>query len=255
MKYYKVIIKNEGSEITHGIISDPQEIQAMNNAIDDNDVVSSFMESEDNDGNMIDLFANDHNEIVGIYGPQIDGVPTFFIGEFTDDTFETEKNVLINFKPVDTVKYFSTGNPWFQDQDSYEDDALIWTTEKVEKRVNFECTLVLEDDEVFNLENLFIGTQNLDEIGIYKEIVELIYYIPESKQEELTKTIYGEDYDDNCELIDSLYEMHNEEEYFDNQIIIEKYLLELEEIEGKGEWESDYNRVKDMTGEVLYDEE
>ena len=111
----------------------------------------------------------------------------------------------------------------------------------------------INDEEEFDLGNVYIGSMNMDETISGDEIIEDILYIPKDKAIEYTKEYLADNYDNDCYLSEYIDEIYSESPELKEKIR-SKHLLHPGDIEGKGEWENDYVKVTTLDGEVLFED-
>jgi hypothetical protein len=244
-KNYVITATNAGGEYTFGTVTGDMEKSALLDAVDYGEVELSI-ELEDGDS----LESCDTNDILQVYGPEYD------YATITVDVANEE------FDKVDTIIDDSIDNlglsPW-QDSNPYitpeiketlDDDFLLWGTQKVEKRINFPVYLTLDDDEEFDINNVFFGYTNLDETIGDIEIISNCLYINKENQVALMKELYKDDYEDGDDFADALIEIADS-----NRDKLTKFELEIGDIQGKGDIEHEWCCVFDSDNEMLYEGE
>ncbi len=248
-KFIRITVFNAGGEYTFGIIEDEAERQVMLNAIE-NDEVRSSMYYEDSEGDEVSLESFNNADILQAYGPEVDGA-RLIVTVCEDDTFIDEIETIVD-EQISELKCaeFSSDNPYVTQEfkDGFNDESLLWGTYKIEKRIHFPTELTLADDEIFEITNVFIGSMNMDETICGAEIVDTIYYIRPDAQVKLVKDYYGKDYAEGDTLGDIIGELQDEKVE-----LLKPFELDIGDIEGKGEYENDFNIVSTFDGEVLYE--
>jgi hypothetical protein len=227
-----------GGEYTFGVIEDEAEKQAMLNAIENNEV-SSLIYYTGNDGNEESLSSWNKANLLHKNGPWVVGASLIVNGD--NKSFDE----LIDELECTT---FTSSNPWVDGEfkKKFSNDALLWGTEQIEKRIHFPVELILADDEDFDVTNVFIGSMNMDETINGAEVVDMVCYIPKEEQIKLIKNYLGEGGKDEM-LSEYIGDM-----IFDHPEILNPFTLKVGDIEGKGETENDFNIVTTFDGEILY---
>jgi hypothetical protein len=247
-KYFRLTVMASGGEYTFGVIEDEAEKQAMLGAIE-NDEVGSSIYYTDSDGDEVSLESFEFASLVHVYGPEVSGAQ-IIVQECQDEEFSEEiGDELIN-ESIDESEcgVFTSSNPTVSAEfkEGFADDSLLWATEKVEKRIHFPVELMLDDDD-FDISNVFVGSMNLDETINGAEIVNTVCYIPKEEQVKLLKEYLDGDVADDV-LADYINDI-----IYDKPEALNPFILEVGDIEGKGEWENDFNIVTTFDGaEVLY---
>ena len=93
----------------------------------------------------------------------------------------------------------------------------------------------------------------MDETFSNDEIIEDVLYIPKDRAKQYMMEYHGNNYDADCQLLDYLSEIYSDSKEL-KEIIRENHLLIPIDIEGKGEWENDYIKITDLSGDVLFEE-
>ncbi|RLC45450.1 MAG: hypothetical protein DRH57_07960 [Candidatus Cloacimonadota bacterium] len=248
-KFIRITVFNAGGEYTFGVIEDEAERQAMLDAIE-NDEVRSSIYYEDSEGDEVSLECFEFVDVLQVYGPEMEGAK-LIVSVCEDDSFTEEVETIVDTQISETKCIeFTSSNPYLtsEKKEEFNDESLLWGTYKIEKRIYFPAELTLSDDENFEITNVFVGSMNMDETICNAEIADTIYYIRADEQLKLVKDHYGEDYADGDTLGDIIVEIQDE-----NIGLLEPFLLDIGDIEGKGEYENDYNVVSNFDGEVLYE--
>lgn len=251
-QYIKITFQSTGGEFSFGKVEDENVKSEILDLIEDGEEIK--LGTEFSDGIELEFF--NYTSLYGKYSTILQDSTRVEIEytndeEFEDIDYDNEKNQILNFEDSN-INSCIIENPYIED----EEESIYIGGFIEEKRVRFSFGITLEDNEVFNLENLFIATSNLDEtLGDY-EVIEKAFYIPQKAQTEILKKIYEEDYSEDLELehdlISELY-MENDQEMIN---IFEKYKVpNVGEIEGKGETESVYTFVFDNNMNLLSEHE
>lgn len=253
MKFLQIKIYNAGGEYTCGIIHEEEKVNAMLEAIDNEEVSGSMAYGENNS-----LEHFEYDEIVHQYGPSIVGAK-ILIDSHIDEEFDKECEEIFN-EAIDSTKVniFMEEEPNVSNEikEKYPTNSLIWSHESVEKRMVFPINLILENSEELDLSNLFIGYINMDETINYAEITSSAYYVNKENQILIAKEFYENEYEyDNNELVDFINELFFEEnKEHKARVLLDTFKLEVGDIYGKGENENDYNKITNFDYEVLYEE-
>jgi hypothetical protein len=250
-KYFRVTVKGTGGEYTFGVIEDEVEKQAMLDAIKKDEVGSSVYYS-DSDGDELSLESFEFASLVHVYGPEINGAE-IIVQECEDEDFCDDIGDELIHESIDELEcgVFTSSNPVVSDEfkEGYAVDSLLWATEKVEKRIHFPVELILDDGDDFDISNVFVGAMNLDETINGAEIANVICYIPKDEQVKLLKAHLDGDVSGDV-LSDYINDI-----IYEKPEALSEFVLEVGDIEGKGDWENDYNIVTTLDGaEVLYED-
>ena len=132
------------------------------------------------------------------------------------------------------------------------EDDLIFYSQKIEKRISYPVVLDPTLDDRIKLENLYIGSMNMDETMSQDEIVAVVLYIPSGQAEEYAKEYLGTHWSSELQLSDIISDIFCEADELKEKIL-RNHMLYPGDIEGKGEWENDFVKITDLTGEVLFE--
>tara|TARA_Y100001970_G_C14259119_1_gene878142 strand:- start:15874 stop:16371 length:498 start_codon:yes stop_codon:yes gene_type:complete len=142
------------------------------------------------------------------------------------------------------------------------DDGLLIFTKKYEKRITDTYLIKIEDEEVFNPEDIYIGFVLLDEVMdfVEDEILEHFLYIPRNSFKSYLKSALkssGQEFNENTLEDDYDFEESMQEELWKDAEIREN-LAKRKKIysystEGKGEWENDYLQIVNSEEEVIHE--
>ena len=253
---YKINIKNGGGEYTFGAVTNEDDIAAIHTAIE-NDEVYCSIETDDDLG--LDHFDLD-DMLLQTYGPDVQAA-NILVASFPSDTDDSDVDyddgeVIIDDNIDETdVPVFTASNPWYKPEQlaEFPEDTLLWGNEKIEKRITFPTILTLPDDEEFVSTNLFVGTVNTDETVQYAEIVSSILYINEETQKNLAREYYKDDEDVTEDDLLDLFQDFLSEEFEAQPALFEEFVLEVGDVEGKGESENDYNIISTKDNTLLYE--
>ncbi len=282
-KIVRLTVINSGGVFTGGVITDEHVKEKLREKIDEGSVNSGtdyyrFMEFDD--GESFDAY--NYTDILGHYGPNVLG-STILVEESNDidkdeddkvyktDIEDTEITQFIssNPSPADAGMYFNgsawVADPELVDKSNYSEDDLIIYSQKTEKRIHYPVLIEIDDEEEFELSNVYIGSMSMDETISQDEIIEIVLYIPKNKAIEYIKEYFQDAYDDDDllsrdlvqEFIDCLNDIFLRQSDAETELrekIINNHQIDPGDVEGKGEWENDYVQITDMSGEVLFED-
>jgi len=251
-KFYKIELLNTGAEYTFGAVTEKIEINVLRESIDNADVSSSIPYNDGDD--YLECFNIDL--MYQVYGPEVSGA-NVTVTEYSNEDYSDEVNVLVDGEDIyemDEITTFSSSNPYASPEykEKYSDDTLLWGTQKIEKRIHFPAVIELEDDEVFEISNIFVGSLNTDETISCSEIVDGIYYIRPEAQVKLVQEYLDDDYTKEDTLQDFIHEVVSENK--NGVEVLKDYAMENLDIEGKGEYENDYSIIKTLDDEIIYED-
>lgn len=252
-KLIRLTVINAGGEFTAGVIDDQEIKDKLRKKIDEGSV-NTFMEFDDETY----FEASNYTNILHQYGPNVPGSVVMTEESFdvdTEDDYDRNYEEISSDDIDDTdVKRFTSSNPYPEGGTSgYAQDDLIFYSQKIEKRIHYPVVIEINDEEEFDLGNVYIGSMNMDETISDDEIIEDILYIPKDKAIEYTKEYLADNYDNDCYLSEYIDEIYSESPELKEKIR-SKHLLHPGDIEGKGEWENDYVKVTTLDGEVLFED-
>ena len=259
-KLIRVSITETGGEFTCGPINDEDLISSIKKTIDNGDLKSSCVleNGEDFDAVMYD-------ESFHLYGPNIRGAEVIIEETSVKNDSEYDNPDDLEFNEIfdgsideSGINIFTTSCPGHID---VEDSKLVIYTKKYEKRINATYYIRLNDEEIFDPKNIYIGFILLDEVMDYveDEILEHFLYIPKNTFESYLKSAlksHGQEFDEKDLEKDYDFEESMQEEIwgFDlTEKIKEKHKISSYSIEGKGEWENDYLQILNSEEEVLFE--
>jgi hypothetical protein len=271
-KIVRLTVINSGGVFTGGVITDEHVKEKLREKIDEGSV-NSWMEFDD--GESFD--ALDYSNILGHYGPNVPG-STIRVEVSNDIDKDEDAKVYEKISSTDIedteISQFTSSNPYPEDpglvdQSNYSEDDLIFYSQKTEKRIHYPVLIEIDDEEEFELSNVYIGSMNMDETISQDEIIEIVFYIPKSKAIEYVKEYLQDSYDDDELLNDYLADIYSEPSPRElsrltsqrvgqiaelRKTIIDNHQIDPGDVEGKGEWENDYVQITDMSGEVLFED-
>jgi len=253
------VFNDDGGYFTAGIVTDPIVKDKLRERIEECDV-SSWMDF----GDGYDYFeASDYTDIVVAYGPDIRDSTIILEKEKKDGYFEEYFSENIDDTEIHT---FTISYPdHYPDPSKYAHDDLVFFNQKYEKRIRYSVLLELDEEEL-QMDNIYIGAISMEELYTDDEIVDVLLYISKDKALEYAKEYndnykheYGKEYYPDDELYDAIDDIiglifREDSPSGLKEKILKNHSLQVENTEGKGEWENNYVRVTDMDGEVLFEE-
>ncbi len=251
-KIVRVTITNTGAEYMCGVVEDKTVISSLRLKIEEGSV-SSYMEMDNGE----DFSSSNYTNILQVYGPNISDA-AIEVEETVDidqDNTDREYKEIFSGDIGDTmINKFSSSNPNFYliDMSDYPEECLIFYNQKIEKRIHYTVEVECNVDD-FDLSDIYIGSMNMDETFSNDEIIEDVLYIPKDRAKQYMMEYHGNNYDADCQLLDYLSEIYSDSKEL-KEIIRENHLLIPIDIEGKGEWENDYIKITDLSGDVLFEE-
>jgi len=242
MKKYRITVFCGGGEYTGGHVTEPEVKDFIREKIEDGELCS-FDDLPNGDS----FNPEQYTDILAAYGPAVGCSTTLIVEEINGDD---EKVIFEGDFEESDAQHYTHSNPWPTNEDGeYNDDDLIIYTQKYEKRISMPAIVELEDDVEFELDNVYVGSVNMDETINGDEIAVEVLYIPKDKAAAFVKEFLGDD--DEEELAYLIPEIGDDAP--DILAKIYEYNLELEDICGKGETENDYMKVVDLKENVLYE--
>tara|TARA_B100000809_G_scaffold101898_2_gene100479 strand:+ start:631 stop:1473 length:843 start_codon:yes stop_codon:yes gene_type:complete len=271
-KLIRFTLINSGGEFTGGIIDNDFIKEKIREKISEGSVNSSMDFGDDH------FDASNHTNILHNYGPDRHDAEIRLEESYdvdVEDDNDRDYNEIFSGnideyeEKFTDINKFLTSNPYPSEFTSdFNDDDLIFYSQKIEKRIHYPVVIEIADGEEFNIENLYIGSVLMDEtIGSDDEIIEDLLYIPTEKAKEYIREFDPEEYDRILEeneegltsqdvryiLLAYIEEIYNELPELKDKIR-NNHLIYPGDIEGKGEWENDYVRITSLDGEVLFED-
>ena len=253
-KIIRITVSCTGGNYTCGIVDDEDIKENIRFNIDEESVQSTmFFE----DGTIFD--SSEYDNIVGAYGPT---VPESTISVEESNDTDTEDDEERNYKELlkkeidgTEINWFVCSSPNLDELEEVEEDDLIFFNKKIEKRINYTVLLELNKNEEIDLNNIFLGTVMMDELfGEEDYILHEVLYIAKEKAAEYIKEFLGNNYNNEDNLADHIEEIYSESSELRDKIR-NNHLIQPVYVGGKGEWESDYVKVSNVEGEVLFEGE
>jgi hypothetical protein len=252
--YFKLTITATGGEFSYGMIEDEDKINLIRKKIEDGEI-SLENEGEDVSVNFYDC----DTQIIQNYGPVSEG-SYIDLSVYEDEECESEIEEIVNNEAIDSISLnvFSKSNPYFTPdmKEEFNDDALQFGGYYYEKRVALPAIIHIEDGEVFDITNVYVGTTNMDETLSNDEVVDSVLYIrPEIAQQIMD--IYDDELEDEplSDYLSEIYDGIRDGEYLEAEELLRECECEILDIEGKGEREEMFVVVKTLDDETLFDGE
>ena len=260
-KLIRVSINETGGEFTCGTIESDQGdlIEEIRNKIDDGDI-SSYCELENGD----DFDAVMYDNKFHIYGPNVAGssvtIEEADIPENKNENDLKESDFKLIFEgPIEEsgIHVFESSNPGYPE---LEEGEITIFTKKYEKRINNVFKIKINDEEIFEPKDIFIGFMLMDETFFTEdEILEKIFYIP-SQFIKIYLDKYLSSRGQNLDESEDIYQVMEDllpeifcDEPDQAKCIEDKHTIFSESCEGKGEWENDFLKIVDSSEETLYE--
>lgn len=253
-KYYKLTITSSGGEYAFGVITDDDEIDTLKEKIDDGEVIHTENNWDDTD---IEINMYEYTQVLGVYGPNISSLDNvvFDIEVYSDIDCEILINDASQYQlRLNNIKCFTSSNPWLSDdiKGEYSENCLFFGGYKIDKNIAYSVLIELDENENFKLENLFLGSMNMDETLSNDEILDTVMYINELNQKKILDLYFdGEENENNSTLDDVISEISEEES--ESRKVLYSYTLEVLENEGTESSGDEYTRVLDMSENILYE--
>jgi len=262
-KLIKVLITDTGGQFTCGTIDDEDLVYSLKSTIENGDIRSTC---ELENGEEFDALIYDN--IFHLYAPNVRNAKVQIEEAIIQNDSNSDNPNNLEFSEVfygsveeSGIKLFISSCPG---EPELNDGELAIYTKKYEKRISEEYFIKINDGEIFDPENIYLGLVLLDEVMDYveDEILKYFFYIPKDAfqgylsaalksmgEEEFDKNNLEEEYD----FEESMQEIL----WLDSQISAEikkNNLIDCFSSEGKGEWENDYLKFADSDGKILYEE-
>lgn len=251
-RFIKIAIKGTGGEYTFGKVSEQKETDIIQKKIDEGEEIGSTIYYQDENGEDKQFNHYDYDDILHQFGPEINDseiIVTEFDSEKLDNEIDEIINVSLGDSGVTTCLQCEPGIEFDK-----KSNVLYWGNEKIEKRIYFPATLILEDNTDFHIENIFLPFMSMQEAINNSDILTKILYIPKNEQIEiaqayflqLEKGVTSEDMKNLSSIVG--------EAYFESKDIdFSKYELNLQDVEGKGEIENDFSVIRNSSDEIIYE--
>lgn len=250
-KLIKLTIVNAGGEFTGGSIDDSETTEQITNSINSGEFDFDAFES------ITDVDITEYDNFFHVYGPNL---------PYSDIIIEETNDVDVaddydrNYSPVakvsideSDINQFSTENPYPNDFiERLNLNGLMVYSQKVEKRIHYPVIIQLDDNQELELDDIYIGSVNMDETISGDEIVDIVLHIPKDKALLYIKEYLKDDYEDEP-LSDYISEIFMENHPV-KETILKNHTIEPEEIEGKGEWENNYIKITDNEDSTLFED-
>ena len=253
-KIIRITVSCTGGNYTCGVINDEDIKESVRFNIDEESVQSTmFFE----DGTVFD--SSEYDNIVGSYGPTIPESEVLVeVSNDVDTEDDDDRNYseLINKQIDETdINWFVSLAPNLDELEEVEEDDLIFFNKKVEKRISYSIIIEIDQNENIDLSDIYLGTVMMDELfGEEDYILQEALYIPKGKAIEYLQEFLGENFNESENLSDHIEEIYGESVEL-REKIRNNHLIQPTYVGGKGEWDSDYVKVTDTEGDVLFEGE
>ena len=199
-----------------------------------------------------------------IYGPNVTGssvtIEEADILENKNENDLKESDFKLIFEgPIEEsgIHVFESSNPGYPE---VEEGEITIFTKKYEKRINNVFKIKINDEEIFEPKDIFIGFMLMDETFFTEdEILEKIFYIP-SQFIKVYLDKYLSSRGQNLDESEDIYQVMEDllpeifcDEPDQAKCIEDKHTIFSESCEGKGEWENDFLKIVDSSEETLYE--
>ena len=253
-KIIRITVSCTGGNYTCGVINDEDIKESVRFNIDEESVQSTmFFE----DGTVFD--SSEYDNIVGSYGPTIPESEVLVeVSNDADTEDDDDRNYSELFnKQIDEtdINWFVSLAPNLDELEEVEEDDLIFFNKKVEKRISYSIIIEIDQNENIDLSDIYLGTVMMDELfGEEDYILQEALYIPKGKAIEYLQEFLGENFNESENLSDHIEEIYGESVEL-REKIRNNHLIQPTYVGGKGEWDSDYVKVTDTEGDVLFEGE
>lgn len=245
--YFKLTIIATGGEYGYGIVEDKNKIDIIKNKIknEDETISSCFYECD--------------KQFVYQYGPSIQE-SHILLSVYKDEECQDEIDELVYYEDIDNISLniFEKSNPFITEDIKKEcsKDAIEFGGYYIEKRIHFPVVIHIKDDEIFDINNIYIGTVNMDETLSNDEIVDSVFYIRPVVAKKIIQLYKGENnIKEDESLSDYICDIYND---IENNQEIKKILslceCEVLEVEGKGAKEEQYAILKTLDNKILFND-
>lgn len=250
-KLIRLTIVNTGGEFTGGIIDDGQIIDNLQKQISVGSL-NSYMEFDDGSS----FESSNYTDILHAYGPHVPD--SMVIIEISSDLDQSDYDRVYqevgSYNIDDTqINQFTCANPSYDPGKvvRHSDNAIVFFTQKIEKRIHYPVVFEGIDRLVFN--DIYVGSINMDESISGDEILHEVLYIPKSQANRYLREYLQTGLSDTDSLSDYLTDIY-EENHPLKEIIRKNHLISPGDIEGKGEWENDYVKLLNVSGNVIFED-
>lgn len=251
--YFKLTIMSAGGEYGYGVIEDEYKINLLRKMIDEGEL---GLDNEDAD-TRVDFYECD-TQLLHNYGPgQSDAVVSINVYEDEECTQELEE--IVNAEDIAFVdlNLFTLENPYLTEEmkEEFSEDALVFGGYYIEKRIHLPAVIHIDSDETFEINNVYVGTVNMDETLSADEIVSRVLYIrPKVSQQIMDIYLNGENSNDPLsDYIQDIYSEITDGEHSEIAELLQKCECEILDIEGKGEREESFAIVRTLDDEILFE--
>ena len=248
--YFKLEIMATGGEFTYGFVTNKDQKDLIRKKID-----SSTICIENYEGDVEALFFM-FDDVVHVYGPSGANAKVS-LSIYSDEDCENEVKEIFYNEHIDDigVHSFMSLNPNPNEfKKNYDSDALMFGGYYIEKRVRYPVVIKIEQDEKFDVNNLYIGTVSLDETLSEDEIVDRVLYIRPDIATKIMNIYSNGEYCDES-LSDYIHEIYYDFNDLDKRVqeLLTKAVCDPLDIEGKGAQEEQFVIVKTMDDDILFE--
>ena len=238
---------NTGGEFTGGVIEDHDLLVNIKSKIKGG-VVNSYMEFDDGS----DFGSWNFTNILHAYAPNVPNANVLIeiSSDASNDEYEEFNSISID---ESGINQFTCSNPYFDSDSSgkYEDGALVFFSQKIEKRIHYPVVFDNLPEDI-DLTDVYVGSINMDETISMDEILHEVLYIPKFKAGIYLREFLQHEPSQNDSLADYMADIYLSDHPLRNTIR-SNHLIAPSDIEGKGEWENDYVKILDMSGDVVFE--
>ena len=249
--YYKLELVGIGGEYALGYVKNQEAKDELISLIDNDENIYP--------NNEIMPFYDCDVQLFHAYGPCESDELSVSLSVFSDEDCEDEIEEIISDEEADllNLNFFPWSTPYPSDkQEELEDGDLIFGGYSIEKDMHFSVIIYIEENEKFDINNIYIGTINMEEsLKTTDAVIAKVLYIRDNVAKKLLK-LYDSDLDENEELGDYLSDIVDEyETNSDIKKVIDSVMCKFPEIIGESESEYYFTIIRDSKEEVLYERE
>ena len=255
-RFFVLNIKGTGSECTYGIVTDDKDKSKLQELAKTGELE---LENYFNDGEILHF---EYTQILCIYGPSIEEA-RISLTTYEDEEAQEVKEEIFCDEDIDSLSLhtFQHSNPNpISDAFNHEKykNSLQFGGYKVEKRIYYPAFISLDENEEFELNNVFIGYMSLEDTLSVDTLVSIVLYI----RPEVSRRIFVL-HTDNHDLSDWSQEDVSEilREVYENlddmlpelKTILSECECEVGEIEGKGVIEESFVQLCDAEDNLIFE--
>lgn len=273
MKYFKITLSNLGGEFNIGSIKAKESIEELNmfyEAMKDSDI--SYDEPLSNN-----TIISDFNNIAHLIGPKFNESLNIKISNYNDlnlqypidsneFSFESLNHEIKNNNNTHylapTLTEYIVDISLEVDKKYLAENDLLLGGFFLDRNLQYNVRLELDDSQTFSTNNLFIGLSDISSMLSYEPIVTSVYYFTEDIKEKIIKNYFedigvekfiGDSFDLNFHMVFSyirdMTNANHKKEYMD---LINKCKLEVFSIDTSGKVDSRYVVIRDKNDIELY---